>query len=348
MHSRLAAVMLASGALFTMAACDDARAPGAPSTPSVAHTTTRPAFLRVTGPTTISQPGEAAQLAAVATFADGTEQSVTAEAAWSPRETPAVVMTGQGLYRALSYGAARITAAYRGVAGSVDIRVGPAGSWLIAGAARSASGMRLAGVAVEMSSSAGTFRAETDDSGAFLLPALGDTEVRADARGFARLTTAIAAVQDTLVDLAMTRAAGASPITGNYRLTVAASRSCSLPAEAMERQYDAVVEESPRGITVWVPGEAMVAWGGQAGFIGQQDADALTFSIKDTFDDGFNMIERLPSLGDLYLSGTASARVAGGTIVGGAFQGQLKLRPAWGVGITGDCTATDHRLEFSR
>jgi hypothetical protein len=166
--------------------------------------------------------------------------------------------------------------------------------------------------------------------------------------GFARLEKRLTAISDVRVDVTMARTPHEASISGRYELVITASTSCTLPAAAMERHYDAVVEEVPRGIIVRVLGDAMVAWGGQTGFTGAADGDTLSFTIRDTYDDGYNLVERIPGVGDLHFSGTASVRVTNSSIAGGPFQGQLKLRPGPGPGISADCAASDHRLEFRR
>jgi hypothetical protein len=348
MRIPLTAAVVAFATLLVTASCEDTKAPAAPSASSLSRPDRLIASLRITGPTTIGAPGEVTQVAAIATLVDGTESDVTATALWSASDGLVFTVAGPGLFRALRYGTDLAGVSYAGKFVQAECRVVPSGAWLTSGRVVAASGVMLAGAAVEAASPAGRFGMKTDDLGWFVLPARGETVLSVAAPGFERLEKRLTAVADTRVDVTMARTPHEASISGRYELVITASTSCTLPAAAMERHCDAVVEEVPRGIIVQVPGDAMVAWGGQAGFTGAREGDMLNVTIRDTYDDGYNLVERIPGVGDLHFSGTASVRVTNGTIAGGPFQGQLKLRPSWGSGMSADCTASDHRIAFAK
>lgn len=85
---------------------------------------------------------------------------------------------------------------------------------------------------------------------------------------------------------------GTSSIEGEYRLTVTASRSCSLPAEVRQRRYTArVTEAKPGYVTValsgadfsFIPDEL----GGEAGFDGARNGDALRLVANHGYGGGY-------------------------------------------------------------
>lgn len=249
---------------------------------------------------------------------------------------------------ALRYGADLAGVSYAGKFTQTEIRVAPSGAWLTSGRVVTASGVMLADAAVEAASPAGRFAMRTDDFGWFVLPARGEAVLSVAAAGFERFEQRLTAAADGRVDVTMVRTPRDASVSGRYELVITASASCTLPAAALERHYDAVVEEVPRGIIVKVLGNAMVAWGGETGFTGASDGDTLSFTIRDTYDDGYNLIERIPGVGDLHFSGAASVPVTNGRIAAGPFQGRLTLKPGWVPGMSADCTASDHRIAFAR
>jgi hypothetical protein len=104
-----------------------------------------------------------------------------------------------------------------------------------------------------------------------------------------------------------------------------------------------------RELFVLLTGANLVAWGGQTGFSGSRDQSAVRFVVRDTFDDGYNFIERIAGTStdatDLYYAGTAVG-AADQTRIVAAFNGKLELRR--GSTTIARCEASDHRFELTR
>jgi len=140
--------------------------------------------------------------------------------------------------------------------------------------------------------------------------------------------------------------------TPTHVLTFTASSTCSLPAEAMQRVYEVEVDDHncwvPEGVlvvTVVTP-QHFASLGGNAGFFGTRNDDAVTFDIRD--DLGFRLIEEIPSVGKLYFSGSAAGTVSGETMTA-TFKGRLGVD--WPSGTRQQptptaqaCEAVDHRM----
>ena len=162
--------------------------------------------------------------------------------------------------------------------------------------------------------------------------------------------------QPTTVPRPTTRApVPASDIVGDYRVTFAASASCSLPTETMKRTYDA-------NVRAWVDyGEVAVDVSGGAflhewavGFGGTRDGDTVSFTIVGLQADDFSgfydygLAEVIDQTKWLTYDGTAVARIAGHNITTGTFDGLIKLHDAKSGATLAECRATDHKIEFVR
>jgi hypothetical protein len=346
MRSRPATLMLATGVLIVAISCDKSNAPGAPSPPGAAPVVTS---VSVSQGATIGNPGESVQLTATAVYSDGSSRDVTSIAVWSVSsgEGRILSLAGPGLFRAVRYGIGTVDVTYTR-RGSATIRVAPLGASFVGGTVMSETGLLLAGVTVEATSAAGTLRTTPDEFGFYAVPAMGDTLIRATLGLFETLEKRVVVSSDMQLPLSMRRASTPDAIGGRYQVTITASPSCALPVAAMARQYDTVVEETPSGIFVAVTGQDMVVWGGRSGFTGTRNGNNLQFTVRDTFDDGYNLIERIPGVGDLYYSGTATTQASGGTILGATILGVLTLGPSVGAGKPLVCQASDHRIAFAR
>jgi hypothetical protein len=128
------------------------------------------------------------------------------------------------------------------------------------------------------------------------------------------------------------------------------SSSCTHFGHAgMQMAYLAHVEVSDETVFVELgPYDRVVAWGGTAGFTGTRVGDSLQFVIRDTFDDGYNFVSRIPGVGDVYHSGTAFGAYQDGRIVA-TLSGRIGLTPRSSQSgqASGVCNAADHRLEFA-
>jgi len=324
--------------LALVGGCDrNHRSPTAPIPPEVA-----PQTLEITGSPVIAHPGETTQLAARLTHADGTTEDVTQQARWAALDAGVTEVTAPGVVRGLSYGTSTVAATYgQNVAqGLVEIRVAPPGAFLVRGAVRTASGRPLGSALVAIQSTAGKFQVSTSPEGEFALPAQGEARLRIVEEGFVDLVRSVEVGRDEWLDLVMAQAGGS--LAGNYQVTIEASRRCELPQAAMQRTFGAVVEEIEGRVYVEAIGYQFVAWGGNVGFTGSRDGDRVTLEIRDTYDDGYNLVESVSGVGNVCFAGAATGTIHEGD-VSATFDGTIRVE-----GTDVSCSASDHRLEMVR
>jgi hypothetical protein len=328
--------------VLTLPGCDKATNPVSP-TPVLGSPS--PVSLTIGGATSLDHPGDTGQLTATVAFSDNTSRDVTAEASWVGQEG-LIAITGPGFMRAIRYGTGTVNARYLAVNAAAWVRVAPAGAFLISGSVTAAGGFRLPQARVEVSSRCGTQSTMTGELGDFVLPAEGEATMRVERDGFRAQVKTMTVGTDERVDFELQRLETAGDLSGTYRLTVSASSSCVLPPDVTQRTYDARVMDIEQGLAVLLSGANLVSWGGQAGFTGSRDQSTVRFVVRDTFDDGYNFIERIGPGRDLYYSGTATGTVDQTRIVA-AFNGKLELRGSGG-GTLAKCEAGDHRFELRR
>ena len=153
-------------------------APAPPSAPVAAVTQ-----LRITGNTALTAVGETSQLTTTATFADGTDRDVTAEAIWSSSD-PTVATVSAGLVTVRGFGATTIAARYVQRFQSVTLKPTPAGTFVIVGRAREPGQGGIAGVTVTDTVSRAS--ASTNSDGTYSLSSLprGETRLQFRKDGF--------------------------------------------------------------------------------------------------------------------------------------------------------------------
>ncbi len=330
--------MLVLTVLVAASACSE-NSPVAPS-----EAASSPVSLVITGTTSLNHPGDTAQLTATLRRADGTTEDVTARATWQvTSSTFATCSVVRGLITALEYGHASVHVSIGTSSARVDVRVLPEGMHLVRGAVTEEGFFPMAGATVEVRlPSEERIRTVTDELGYFALPAAGEVELRVEKDGYRPSVKRAMVARDDWINLEISRDAPSHAINGSYALTFRAAPSCMLPAEVRTRNYVANIIERGGQLLVKVSGADFSAWGGEVGFTGTIDGAAVRFVIRDTYDDGYNLIERIGS-GDLYYSGTASGEFSGGRIAT-AFAGTMRYTAVSGAW----CTATDHSLELAR
>lgn len=301
--------------------------------------------LTLTGPASISHPGETAGFVLVATYDDGSSRDVTADAAWTTQRS-VLTMVSPGLARAEKYGTEQLTVSYRRVRQTAYVRVAPEGAFVVQGSVRTEGGQPVPDARVEFVSHCGTLTAVTDEDGRYALAAQGPATMRVGKEGYEDVSLVLDVSADGPVDFTLRFAPGHGNSTTRYQLTISASPLCTLPSAAMQRTYEAVVEQIGSRLTVNVTGGDFVAWE-YAGFTGQRTGDAVQFVLRATYDDGYNLIERIPDIGDVHFSGKAEGTYDEARFVV-PFSGTIDIRPAWGNGITASCRADNHQLEFVR
>lgn len=342
-----------------------------PTGPSPTPITAAPESLRVNGPTSLRQPGESGQLTVMATFADGTTRDVTAQAScyampYSYSYTPYEVVhfsarTGCA-FRAAAFGIEEVEIAYPPVAWwppppgtavtHVTFRVVPDGRFVLHGRVTEA-GYPLKDATVKLTSTLGELISVADSFGNYMLaPVSGDVTVRAGMDGYVAESRRLTVIHDEEMNLELHRAVDATGITGVYRLTFTASRSCSLPSEARQRSYSAnVIEGRTIGrredLIVTLAGAEFVVWGNEPGFVGLRGGDTVRFQIDTDWGGAYGLVELIDLTKELYYVGTATATLNERSIVG-LFSGTLKLVDRHSRATLGECQAIDHRIELTR
>jgi len=339
MTDRSIRVALLSMALTLAGACDHdrGRSPTAPPGNNLAIQT-----LSIVGETRIAGPGGTTQLTAFLTGSDGASEDVTAQCRWevSPPEVAEVAATG--MVRASRYGTATISA-FHGSARNlpqVTLRVAPAETFVVQGLVHTTSGMRFQGTRVTIESSAGDFATFTASDGAYSLPFRGNAVLRIDEPGYLPLRQQLSLGSDYRLDLVLEP--GDELLSGTYQVTITASSRCELPSAAMQRTFEAIVEELQGQVYVAAQGYQFVGLGGIAGFTGSRTGDQVTFELRDNVFEGDSLVERVEDVGDVCFAGTATGKILGNRI-SASFDGTIRVDET-----SYSCTAVDHRLEMTR
>jgi hypothetical protein len=181
--------------------------------------------------------------------------------------------------------------------------------------------------------------------------------------GYAAQVKTLIVARDEVADFELPRAsAGAGRVDGLYTLTITAARTCTLPAEFMQRTYPARITERTDGLVVDVtgPGFPDDLWPFN-GFKGQRDGSAVRFTLVGdpstvgTWHWGIDY-SFMEYLDPVCYMGQACGRQrflaytgpATGTIgersISTVFSGTVRL---WGDQPAAQCTGA-HRLEFTR
>jgi hypothetical protein len=172
----------------------------------------------------------------------------------------------------------------------------------------------------------------------------GDVTVRAEMKGYDSVERPLTVSGNTVLDIQMMRTLPPD----QYRLTFTASPSCSLPAEATTRVYTAGLTVGPSGdAMVYLRDAKMLAFVGEAGFTGVRDGDTLRFQVNDDEMGAYAFVEFLPGFRWLTYSGTITGRIAGDRI-DGTFNGRVRIVQYPAESVVAQCTAADHRMDFSR
>ena len=169
---------------LTAAACggssDSVVQPSAVSpNPSI---TQHPYTMTVDGRKSLTAIGETSQLTGLAIWRDGSTRDITSTAHWTSRDTSVATVSSSGLVTAIGFGAARIEVTYESLGNVFQLSVTPVGTFAAVGDVREPGQGALAGVRVlEPASGRSTL---TDQSGNYMLAALGSRHLRFDKEGY--------------------------------------------------------------------------------------------------------------------------------------------------------------------
>jgi hypothetical protein len=329
-------------ALVGLSACDN----GNPVTPTLPTPVVTPMSIAITGRTSLTRPGDSAQLTATATFSDGTTRNVTAEAEWVMDHPDVVSVSPRGgLLTAGSWGQCYVTVQFASLSARQQVRVVPEGMFLVTGRVTDGAGSPVPQARVELTSSDGLLNRFTNSQGMYAHPARGDVVLRVEKDGYEVQVRPLTVTRDEQANFEL-RLAGAG-LTGTYRLTFIASPSCTLPSEVGRRTYTAQMRETgPNAVLVELDGADFSVWG-CAGFTGRREGNMVTFDITSDYTADCQFIEALGVRDrELAFSGTAIARLE--DAIDATFSGEVVLRTWAGHATIARCQATDHRFEFTR
>jgi hypothetical protein len=343
--------VLVLAALAGAVACHDKNPAGPSPVPSPVPSPSSPVAqsIAIGGTLSLHQPGDTGQLTATATFSDGTTKDVTAEALWGSTGS-AVIVSLAGLVTAGRYGSSEIVVTCGTAHQSIAVRVAPEGAFLMEGTVTD-TGHPVGQAKVDATFASGTYSTLTDASGAFVLPGAGAVTLQVSKYGYDTAVRQVTVDRDDRVTLELRQGQQAGTIPGRYTVTFIASPSCTLPPEARQRTYGALIEEgrvyhASEDLDVTLDGANLVfGWGGDAGFTGTVDGNTVRFAITDDLMNGYYaFIERIGNM-DMHYQGTATGTLSDRAIVT-RFNGTVLLRS--GTTTVGVCSAADHRLEFAR
>jgi hypothetical protein len=235
--ARLGRLLLVLACVLPLAQCingsPDGAPPTAPTTPEPVVTLTA---IAVTGFSGAATPGQTAQLAANATYSDGTTQTITQVATWESANQAVATVSPSGLVTFVSLGEADIRATYRSVVGSarVVVNAAPGRRFALTGTLTDADNNRgVEGVRVEVTDGADAGRAATTDaSGAFSLGDLaeGTFSVRITHPYYEVVVRPVTLSQATRLDLALRPVVNVAGLYGTFTITIRVnSQNCEEP-----------------------------------------------------------------------------------------------------------------------
>jgi hypothetical protein len=215
-------------ALAAAAGChppEDASSPAQVASPAApSFVSLPPTWLTICGRTSLTTPGESTQLAAVATFLDGSRQDLSDRVGWRAcgdevngghPGCPYKVVTvdGAGALRAMAFGRTNIVVVYPrgsqcGAAGTVcgwtPFRVVPDGAAVLSGHVI-VDRAGHPGVSLELETPSATLRTVTNAAGAFMFaPVRGEVRLHAWHEGLGEARRALQISSDLDIDLELT------------------------------------------------------------------------------------------------------------------------------------------------
>jgi hypothetical protein len=167
--------------------------------------------------------GTSSQFTAIAVHADGSSQTVTSQASWSSSNTSVATVTNSGMVTAVSGGSVEISATFANTKGSLGFTAAAPATFTLRGTVTDASSrVGVAASTVTASEAAGASRsAVTDSAGRYAIVGLsgGSVTVPAVAPDYVTSTRSTMMFGDTVVDIALSRAA-ACPVIGFDHLPI--------------------------------------------------------------------------------------------------------------------------------
>lgn len=359
--------IIAAAVVAAVVSCDSSptaptpRPTGAGSVPGPPVTVVR---LEMTAPESIA-PDSSVQLRVRVVRSDGSTEDATERAAWTSSNSSVMQVTSGGLATARNRGDARITARADNRSISLEILSLPAGTFRLVGHVTE-DGVPLSGVGVSVIAGTGEgLTATSDGSGLYRLYGVaGPIRLHGKKPGYHNLIRETHVAANTTFDMQMAADAARPDVNGAYTLILSATNCPStMPAEALRRTYDAVVERQGPRLSVRLGGASFIVTNGQgAGFDGSLQLDGrVDFGLGSlgsfyyyyyyyANNDPPHVVERLGPTESLLIWGHASATLNRDTIAGtlnGTFAVTSRTSaPFWPH--TSTCSNARHGFELRR
>jgi hypothetical protein len=339
-------------------ACDDSpsRNPVQPApTGTPAPFVTR---LELSGPGTVNL-GESVQFTAIGIMSDGSTRDLTGEATWRSSNTTVLTVSERGLATGVQAGDVSLSVSAPPSRSSVraDVIVVPAGTYRVTGAIRD-QGVPVYGAMVEVTRGTATGLTTAGEGSYRLYGLAGDSEIRVRKDGYEVGVHRVTVTGHQTVDFDLILRRARDNAAGVYTLKVLASGACraSLPPEAWERTYQAMVSQDGPRLTVQLDGATFHTQQNRLlnTFGGVVQPGGVTFSVGMAgmyygyfyyFPD---VLEQLTPSSYYSFGGAIGAAITPAGITG-VLEGELLViggPPNWR--ITGRCPAPDHSIVLTR
>jgi hypothetical protein len=310
-------------------------------------------------------PGQTAQYAATASFADGSTRDVTKEAVWRAEPyccpaplTPALTVSADGVVTGLNPGEAFASASLGPRRSTKQVLVLPAGTFRHHGFVDDA-GVPVpdATVTVTEGSTAGLATTTSSTGDYRLYGVSGPTDIAVAKPGYVEQRQELTVTRNhQTLTFHLKLSAPREDVGGTYRLTVIAAPECAskLPAEARERTYEAVLTQAGARLTATLQGATFYTSANERSntFRGAVEPDRLTFFIAGVsyyyFESYGDVLEQLtPSTyfslwGSVVVTGSSARR-------SGTLDGEIEIVGAPPrFDLIASCMARGHRIELTR
>ncbi len=345
--------------LFSLALSCGGKSPSAP-TPSGPGTIAT--SLALTGSVPLTTLKQTMQMTATATLSDGSQQDVTAQSQWSSGDD-SIAKVSAGLVTAEGYGTVTVYADYRGLSAFADLRVLPAGTFILSGTVTEPVDQSIDQAHLQFTGGSGVApgTAITDFNGSYRVVGLsGSVTVKVSHSGYHTLSKTVTMSQDRTLDFELEPTTAPSNVAGTYHLTFTASIACGaqvppLPQELAKRTYTAHVEQSGAGLTVQLSGADFIPahqYGDRLSdlFTGRISGKTVSFLLgsSDYYGRYYDVAEHV-GMRYLAISGDADGTVSGSKMSGtlaGPFDVFDNAPPRAHPSIS--CTAADHHFSFTK
>jgi hypothetical protein len=302
--------------------------------------------------------GESVQFTATGHFSDGSTRDMTGEASWRSSNPAVLSVSDRGMATGSQAGDASLSVAVPG-RGAVraDVIVVPAGTYRVTGAIRD-QGVPVYGAVVEVTRGTATGLTTAGEGSYRLYGLAGDSEIRVRKDGYEVGVQRLTVTGHRTLDFDLILRRPRDTAAGLYTLKVSASEACrgSLPPEAWERTYQALVSQDGPRLTVQLDGATfhtrqnrlLNTFGGVVQPGGVTFSPAMGWSYYGYFYYFPDVLEQLTPTSHYTFGGEITAAIMSAGI-SGSLKGEILMAagpPSWRT--TASCQASDHSFVLTR